>query len=84
MTVNKRPTRTDLLRVIGRLQSLVEAAKSTNHDRNPYGRAQSEGALNTAIRLCQDVTMNEHSEDIEPTGKGWGDDRRDNDWKNCH
>ena len=82
--MNKRPTRTDLLRVIGRLQTLVGDALSANNGRNPNSRAQSEGALRAAFRLCVEATSHDPSEDSDPTGKGWGDASPDYDWKRHH
>lgn len=77
----KRPTRIDLLRVIGRLQHLVGTASSVNHDRNPNSKAQSEGALRRAQELCFSATAFDPPEASESTGKGWGDASGDDGWK---
>ena len=78
----KRPTRTDLLRVIGRLQHLVGTAQAVNHDRNPNSKAQSDAALRTAHNLCIEATAFDPPNASENTGRGWGDAGGDDVWKN--
>lgn len=53
--MRKRPTRTDLLGVIGRLQNLVGRASAANNDRNPNRHAEVEGYLRAAHQLCIDA-----------------------------
>jgi len=48
----RRPTRRDLLVIIGRLQGLVGEATANNHDRNPNRYAETMGALEDAFDLC--------------------------------
>ena len=79
--MNRRPTRRDLLQVIGRLQTIIGGAKGASHDRNPNARAQVETALTLAQNLCLEATAQDPSEASEPTGKGWGDDSGDNAWR---
>ena len=78
---NKKPTRTDLLRVIGRLHKLVGGASSALSDRNPNRMAQITVALKTAESLCSAVTSFDKHGLSEPNGKGWGDDSKDIEWK---
>lgn len=79
--MNRRPTRRDLLQVIGRLQTIIGGAKGAGHDRNPNARGQVEAALTLAVNLCLDATAQDPGEDSEPTGKGWGDDSGDDAWR---
>jgi hypothetical protein len=51
----KKPTRRDLLIVIGRLQRLIGLAGSKNHDRNPNRFAEVTAALDAAHNLCVDA-----------------------------
>lgn len=48
----RRPGRSDLIAVITSLQSLVGAAKSAMHDRNPNREAEVKGYLDQAHALC--------------------------------
>ena len=78
---NRKPTRSDLLHVIGRLQNLIGSAKAAMHDRNPHREAQVQRALEDAHRLCVAASAFDDCEAIEPTGKGWGDASKDDSWK---
>lgn len=51
-TLKRKPTRRDLLIVVGRLQCLVGHALSRNHDRNQNRQADVDGTLHEAMRLC--------------------------------
>jgi hypothetical protein len=53
--VKRRPTRRDLLIVIGRLQGAIGRAQAENNDRNPNRFAQVNGVLGAALDLCVDV-----------------------------
>ena len=48
----RKPTRKDLLVVIGELQNRIGLAKALCNDRNPDRQAQVDHALQTAIELC--------------------------------
>ena len=51
--MKRKPTRRDLLVVIGRLQDLIGRSLSTHgNDRNPDGFEQGMRALNDAFQLC--------------------------------
>lgn len=52
METRRKPTRKDLLIVIGRLQDLVGNCKSRNHDRNQNRQAQVDALLDKASKLC--------------------------------
>lgn len=71
----KKPTRTDLLAVIGSLQNLIGAALEANHDRNPNSFAQTTGHLNHASELCIEArgydppTAGDRSPWVEPLRK---------------
>jgi hypothetical protein len=52
-TMKRKPTRRDLLVIIGRLQGLVgESIAKHGNDRNPDGFEQGMIALNKAFQLC--------------------------------
>lgn len=48
----RKPTRRDLLVVVGRLQDLVGQAIAHDNDRNPNRQAQVRGTLEQALDLC--------------------------------
>jgi hypothetical protein len=55
--VKRKPTRRDLLVVVGRLQDLTgEALAKHGNDRNPDGFEQGMLALNEAFQLCIEAT----------------------------
>jgi hypothetical protein len=71
MTKRKRkPTRRDLLIVVGRLQELVGHALSRNHDRNHNRQADVDGTLHEAIRLC--IEARSYDPPLKDTGP-WAD-----------
>lgn len=74
---NRKPTRRDLLQVIGRLQNLVGGAMRVSHDRNPNSRAQVSVALETAHSLCVEALAQDPAEASDPSGLGWGNDISD-------
>ena len=78
---NRKPTRRDLLQVIGRLQHLVGSAMSVNHDRNPHSHAQTTAALEDAHSLCIEALGQDPPEASDPSGIGWGDNSNDNRYK---
>lgn len=60
----RRPTRHDLLVIIGRLQNLVGHARARNNDRNPERQGDVDSTLDAAFALCvrarsQDPPLNE-------------------------
>ena len=50
--MKRKPTRRDLIVVIGRLQAMIGSADASNHDRNPNRQAQVHDMLLRALRLC--------------------------------
>ncbi len=63
----RRPTRRDLLVVIGRLQDLIgQAFASYANDRNPNGFELGQDALNSAFYLC--VKASAQDKPIKPSG----------------
>jgi hypothetical protein len=77
----RKPTRRDLLRVIGRLQDIVGSVVAQNHDRNPNRVAQVTGGLMCAHRLCIEALAFDPSEAGEARkGDPWADNTADLDW----
>lgn len=52
LPMKRKPTRRDLLIVIGRLQNLIGLAQANNNDRNPDRQAQVDHAHKQAQTLC--------------------------------
>ena len=48
----RRPTRRDLLVVVGELQNLIGLALAYNNDRNPDKQANVDDALGQALTFC--------------------------------
>jgi hypothetical protein len=76
--MKRKPTRRDLLVVIGRLQHLVGLADALNHDRNPNRHAEVHGTLEEALKLCievrsQDPPIDHHS---GPWGEPKGEEKK--------
>ena len=65
--MKRRPTRRDLLIVIGRLQAKIGRAMSANNDRNPHRQAATDGALREALALCTEARGHDPPID-RPTG----------------
>ena len=59
MMKKRRPTRRDLLVVVGRLQDLVGEARAAFHDRNPNRQEETDSALYRALMLCIDARSHE-------------------------
>lgn len=51
----RKPTRRDLLVVIGRLQNLIGTAMAQNDDRNPNRFSEVEATMRRAHDLCIDA-----------------------------
>lgn len=66
----RKPTRRDLLLVIGRLQQKVGRAMGANNDRNPNSYAETRGVLQEALELCIEVRSCEPS--VEGKLGPWG------------
>lgn len=67
----KRPTRKELLMVIGRLQTLISSAKGRANDRNPNRAADLDRILGYAHDLC--MTATGYDDIVERKGE-WGDE----------
>ncbi len=68
--MKRKPSRRDLLIVIGRLQDLIGRANSLNNDRNPNKQASVDGFLNEAHQLC--VEVRSYEPPIETNLGEWG------------
>lgn len=55
MNRKRKPTRRDLLIVIGRLQDLIGDIVVVFHDRNPNREAQTNARIRRALALCIEV-----------------------------
>jgi len=66
----RKPTRRDLLIVIGRLQSKIGEARSVNNDRNPNKQAETDGTLQEALDLC--ILARSSDDPIESNLGPWG------------
>lgn len=67
MRTRRKPTRKDLLIVIGRLQDLVGLASAEySNDRDPNGFEKGQATLRDAHVLCIDVLS--HDPPLEPKG----------------
>lgn len=74
MSNRRRPTRRDLLVVIGRLQDLIgETDHRHGNDRDPNGFERGQRALKLAHKLCVDARS--FDPPIEDRLGPWGDDR---------
>ena len=72
----RKPTRRDLLVVIGRLQHLIGLAEcASGDDRSPHSRANTHGHLMAAHQLC--IEARSQDEPIEDRFGPWGPDARD-------
>ena len=75
MTARKRPTRGDLLLVIGRLHNLIGEVMSVNHDRNPERSAETSKLLQEASALCVSAKTFDpprmNGEPTAPNKRGW-------------
>ena len=72
MPTRQKPTRRDLLLVIGRLQDLIGLALAENNDRNPNRVEDTTDALNKAHELC--VTARGYDPPMSqrpPNVRGW-------------
>lgn len=64
--MKRKPTRRDLLIVIGRLQNLIGIARGANNDRNRERQAQVDGRLEEAHNLC--IEARSFDPPLEDTG----------------
>lgn len=80
---NRKPTRRDLLQVIGRLQNLIGGALEVNHDRNRDSHAQTTLALDTAHSMCIEALAQDPADASEPSGREWGDNASDNSYRSA-
>ena len=72
MPTRQKPTRRDLLLVIGRLQDLLGNALAANNDRNPSRLENTTDALNEAHELC--IAARTHDPPLPqkpPNARGW-------------
>lgn len=69
--MRRKPTRRDLLVIVGRLQDLIGRAVEKNHDRNPDRYAQVNGPLEEAAILC--IAARSFEPPVEDSGP-WSDD----------
>ena len=72
MPTRQKPTRRDLLLVIGRLQDLIGNALAANNDRNRNQWEDTTRALTQAHELC--VTARAHDPPLPqkpPNARGW-------------
>ena len=72
MNALRRPTRRDLLLVIGRLQDKIGRARGANNDRNPNRFAEIDGVLQEAQELC--VAARSYDPPIFDRLGPWGED----------
>jgi len=68
--MKRKPTRRDLIVIIGRLQNMIGAADAANNDRNPNRQAQAHDMLLRAMDLC--ITARGFDPPIEDSGP-WGE-----------
>jgi hypothetical protein len=66
----RKPTRRDLLVIIGRLQNITSSARSAMNDRNPHRAAEVEGYLGEALELC--IKARGYDPPIEKNLGPWG------------
>lgn len=66
----RKPTRRDLLLVIGRLQCKIGRAIGANNDRNPNSYAETRGVLQEALELC--IAARGHDPPIAGRLGPWG------------
>ena len=52
MVAKRKPTRRDMLIIIGRLQGEIGRARAANNDRNQNRQAEVDGVLDEALALC--------------------------------
>ena len=72
MPTRQKPTRRDMLLVIGRLQDLIGNALAANNDRNPNRLEDTTDALNEAHELC--IAARTHDPPLPqkpPNARGW-------------
>ncbi len=67
--MRRKPSRKELLMVIGNLQTIIGRAISADHDRNPNRAAQVNGALAVGHRLC--IEARSYEDEVNPKGP-WG------------
>lgn len=70
--MKRKPTRRDLLIVIGRLQDKIGRAMAEDNDRNPNRAAQVQGVLTEAFDLCNEARAQDPS--IEDNLGPWGEE----------
>lgn len=71
--VPRKPTRRDLLVVIGRLQDIVSSAESCHgNDRDPNGFEKGQDLLKRAFRLCVSALGSDPPLEEDKYGP-WGD-----------
>ena len=71
-----KPTFTDLIHIIGRLQRIIGTAMMVNGDRNPNREAETRKFLERGHELCQD-TRNEFPENIRKLKNHWTNETDD-------
>lgn len=76
----KKPSRRDLLVVIGRLQDMFGEALARNNDRNPERQGEVDAALNFGHQLCIEVRA--HDPPLEDSGP-WSTKKDPRDWTRC-
>jgi hypothetical protein len=62
----KKPSRRDLLIVVGRLQSYIGGALRASGDRNPNRAAEVKAELDEAFDLC--IAARSYDDPVEPSG----------------
>lgn len=73
----KKPSRRDLLVVIGRLQDMFGTALARNNDRNPERQGEVDAALSFGHHLC--IEVRSHDPPLEDSGP-WSAKKDPRDW----
>jgi hypothetical protein len=71
-TRKRKPTRRDLLIVIGRLQDKLGRISSAMNDRNPNREAEVHGAVQEGMDLC--IEARSHDDSIRGRLGPWGNE----------
>lgn len=70
----RKPTRRDLLVVIGRIQGLIGSISGTAHDRNPNRAAQLDSLCRYGVKLAIDARSYDNDAATGPWAEQNGED----------
>lgn len=80
MSARRKPTRRDLLIVVGRLENIIGAIGAAFNDRNPNRSAQVDQLVRRGLALCHDARGHDPPLPVRPRGP-WAEGEPGSDGK---